>query len=251
MTDFQLSLNDVLNHVVTIGLDVYPPIEMKDERTRLNMFYEDACERWQDLYEQMTVGESEFKISKLFRKKPGVQGPTHLFDTFVLTQRGPVFIFPLRLPDPVGFTNWEGRFREIFSKVRSTFWSLLPGHTIIKAGLVREVIFSVGDTDCTFLVSTRSNWLGSQLKGGQRLVHYRDEKYNIRLELSPGKIGKTTVLPVGTKVEQPVGFGLKVRLDVNNAEVRPLQDADIEEVIDRALAFWPDELLEYIAGVET
>ncbi len=249
MTDFKLSLDDVVHHVVSIGLDIYPPIEMKDERTRLNMFYEDARERWRELYEQMTVGELEFKISRPFRQKPNVQGPAIPVDTFVMTQRGPVFVFPLRLPDPVGVTNLESRFRDIFGEVRSAFWSRLPGHAIMRAGLVRDVIFSVGETDCVFLVSTQSDWLRSKLVGGHRLVQYRDDKCNIRLEFSPGRIGKTTELPVGAKVREPVGFGVKVRLDVNNIEVRPLQDVDIEEVIERAVGFWPDELLEYISQV--
>ena len=70
MNGFPLSLDDVVHHVVSIGLDVYPPIEMKDERTRLHMFFEDVRERCSFLYERLTAGESEFKISKSFRKDP-------------------------------------------------------------------------------------------------------------------------------------------------------------------------------------
>lgn len=249
MDDIRVSPNDVVHHVTSIGLDVYPPIEMKDERTRLNMFFEDVRERWPDMYEQLTTGESEFKISKPFRAKPGVQGPALPVDTFAVTARGPVFVFPLRLPDPVGQTDLENRFRDIFAEVRKTLWSAVPGHKIMRAGLVRDVIFLTGQTDCTFLVSKQSEWLGAKLVGGQRLIHYRDEKCNIRFEFSPGRIGKVTQLPVGAKVGEAVGFGLKVRLDVNNAEVRELQDVDIDEVIDRAIGFWPDKLLEYLSEV--
>ena len=60
-----------------------------------------------------------------------------------------------------------------------------------------------------------------------------------------------TQLPVGKKIEEPVGFGLKVKLDINNAEVLVLQDADIEEVLDRAVGFWPDQLLEYLSGMRS
>jgi hypothetical protein len=222
---------------------------MKDERTRLNMFFEDVRVRWASLYERLIAGESEFKISKPFRKDPHVQSPEIPVDTFVLTQRGPVFVFPLRLPDPVGPTNLESGFRDVFRKVSNTLWSHLPGHTILRVGLVRDVIFSTRQADCTFLVSNQPDWLGAKLVGGRRLIHYRDDKCNIRLEFSPGRIGKATELPVGTKVEEPVGFGLRVRLDVNNDKPRPLQDADIEQVIDRALAFWPDGLLKYVSGV--
>ena len=158
-------------------------------------------------------------------------------------------MFPLLLHDPVGSTALEDRFVEIFAQVSNVLWSGLPGHKILRVGLVRDVIFSTGKSDYTLLVTPRLDWLGSKLTGGHRLVHYRDDECNIRLQFSPGRIGKTTELPVGAKVEQPVGFGLKVRLDVNNAEVRPMQDADIKTVIDRALGFWPTELLEYIEKV--
>lgn len=250
MNDLILSLDDVMDHVVSIGLDIHPPIEMRDERTRLNMFFEEARERWTELYETLTVGEYEFKISKTFPARPNVRGPAFPVESFVLTPRGPVFRFPLRLPDPVGATNLEDRYKDIFMEVCKTLWLRLPGHKVLRVGLVRDVTFLTGKTDCTFLVSSQQDWLGARLAGGQRLIHYRDDKCNIRLEFSPGTIGKVTELPVGKKVEQPVGFGLKVKLDVNNSDVRVLQDADIEEVLERAIGFWPGELLKYLSEVK-
>ena len=71
MNGITLSLDDVVQHVVSIGLDVFPQIELRHEQTRLTMFFEDVRERWKDLYEQLTVGDSKFKISKPFRKRPG------------------------------------------------------------------------------------------------------------------------------------------------------------------------------------
>lgn len=251
MNGITLSLADVVQHVVTIGLDIHPPIEVRNERTRLNMFFEEVRERWPVVYEQATVGETEFKISKAFRERPGVQGPSFPLDSFVLTPRGPVFVFPLRLLDPVGPTNLEGRYRDIFTEVCKVLWSRLPGHKVLRVGLIREVLFLTGETDCISLVSGQSEWLGARLTGGQRVFQYQDDKCNIRLEFSPGRLGKVTQLPVGKKIEEPVGFGLKVKLDINNAEVLVLQDADIEEVLDRAVGFWPDQLLEYLSGMRS
>lgn len=250
MDPMNISLNDIVSHFALIGLDIYPPIEMKDERTRLNMFFEDARLRWSDLYVDSAAGESEFKISKSFRENPAVQGPAIPVDTFVMTHRGPVFVFPIHLPDPGGQTDFESRFRDLFNEVSSSLWSFLPGHKVLKVGLVREVTFLTGNNDCTRIISQQSDWLGSKLAGGKRLIQYRDQKCNIRLEFSPVRIGKVTQLPIGTKVQEPVGFGLQVKLDVNNAEVRELKDADIEEVLDRAIGFWPDELLEYLSKVK-
>lgn len=157
MNEITLSADDVVQHVVTIGLDIFPPSEMRNERTRLNMFFEDVRDRWADVYETLTTGESEFKISKPFREKPDVRDPTFPVDSFVLTPRGPVFVFPLRLPDPVGPTNLEGQYRDIFTDVCKILWSRLPGHKVLRVGLIREVLFLTGETDCTFLVSAQSD----------------------------------------------------------------------------------------------
>ena len=66
--------------------------------------------------------------------------------------------------------------------------------------------------------------------------------------MAPCQIQMTTQLPVGTKVEQQTGYGLRVVLDVNNWEIRPLEDSDIEEVLTRATGLWPAQLLEYLNG---
>jgi len=245
-----LSLSDVQQHVVGFGLDVHPPIEMRSERTRLNLFFEDAREKFPELYEQLTSGEVNCRISKPFRKNPQMHGPAVVLETFVLTPRGPVFSFPISLPEPIGDTGLSENVCESFNQIRKMLWSAVPGHTILRVGLIRDVVFATGDTQYQGLVSRQPEWCGAGLVGGQRLFHYRDPKCNIRLECSPGRLHKTTQLPVGAKIDEPAGYALKVRLDVNNHEIRALQDADIDEVIERALGFWPDELLKYLSEFE-
>ena len=44
MNGITVSPDDVLHHVVSIGLDTFPSIEMRHERTRLNMFFEEVRE---------------------------------------------------------------------------------------------------------------------------------------------------------------------------------------------------------------
>jgi hypothetical protein len=251
MSNCQLSIEDVDYHVASFGMDVYPPIEVQAERTRLNMFYEAARERWSALYEQLTVGNDDFKISKHFRKQPEVAGPALPLDTFILTSRGPVFRFPLRLPSPVeGETGLAGQFLECFSEVRTMFLSALPGRAVLRIGLVREVVFLTGDTNYSGIVSKQSEWSGARLVGGSRLHLYRDDKCNVRLEISPCEIRQATQLPIGTRLEQRKGFGLQIKLDINNAEIRPMNETAIEEVVTRANGFWPDRILEYLKSEE-
>lgn len=250
MARLSLSQEDVVHHVATFGLDVYPPVEIGPERTRLNMFYEAARERWTHLYETLAVGETEFRISKHFRKDPQIAGPAVLFDTFVLMNRGPVFIFPLTLPPPVESTDLEKEYVDRFYEVLEAFSSAIPGRSFLRVGLVRELVFSTGEEQVTHLLTGQRSWADGELHGGERRVHYRDEQCNILLQFGPIQIRKSIQLPVGTRVEQREGYGLRVRLDVNNSEIRPLADADIKTVVDRALGLWPEHLLEYITAEE-
>ncbi len=251
MARLSLSEQDVVHHVATFGLDIYPPVEVGTERTRLNMFYEGARERWPHLYETLTVGDTEFRISKHFREKPEVAGPAVLSDTFVLTNRGPVFVFPLTLPPPAGTTALEETYVELFDEVREAFLSAVPGRSLLRVGLIRELVFATAEAPATHLLTKQESWADGELYGGERSVCYRDQQCNIRLQFAPVEIRKSTQLPVGTKVEQREGYGLHVKLDVNNREIRPLADADIKTVVDRALGLWPEHLLQYITAEES
>lgn len=251
MASLSLSQEDVVHHVATFGLDVFPPVEIGSERTRLNMFYEAARERWPHLYETLTVGDTEFRISKNFRKDSQFAGPSIRFDTFVLTNRGPVFIFPLTLPPPVEATSLEADYVKIFHEVREVFKSAIPGRSVLRIGLIRELVFATGQASCAHLFTKQGAWAQAELRGGERRVYYRDGKCNIGIQFGTAEITKSTQLPIGASVKQPEGYGLRVRFDVNNIEPRPLKDADIEIVVDRALGLWPGDLLQYIRAEES
>ena len=241
-----LSVSDLCLHVVKFGIDIYPPVEIPNERTRLNMFYEEARARWPKLFDRLIASDTEFKISKGFRKNPEVEGPTSTVDTFVLVNRGPVFVLPLMLPEPVGETGLEENYREEFGLVRELFFSALPDRKILRLGLIRELVFATSGAPCLSLLKAAQSFAGADLTGGNALFQYRDAKCNVRIRLAPAEIMKATVLPVGQRVEQREGYGVQVQLDVNNCDIRPLEAADIDEMLDRATGLWPDRLLEYL-----
>ena len=248
MDKLPLTLDDLAIHVVTIGVDVFPPIEIASERTRLNMFYEEACNRWKDMFERIVASESEFTISKTFKHRPEIQGQAVECNTFALTNRGPVFIFPLRLPDPTGVTDLESDYRERFKQIRQLFFSAILERKVMRVGLVREVILSTGETPYLEVLSDEDTFSGAKLVGGNLRLQYRDDKCNVIVQIEPAEIMKTTKIPVGQPITQRQSYGLRVRLDVNNAEILPLSEDAIEEVLDRADSFWPDVLLDYVNG---
>lgn len=247
MESLSLSVDDLCHHVVTFGVDVYPPVEIPSERTRLNMFHEEARERWKKLFDRLIQSETEFRISKGFRKHPEVAGPSTTVDTFVLTNRGPVFVFPLILPEPVGPTGLESSYLDDFRRLLGLLFDAVTKRAVMRIGLIRELVFATGTTTCQGLITDQSSFANAKLVGGRAEFKFRDDKYNHNLLVEPVTITRTTQLAVGIRVDEPAGYGVRVRLDVNNSDVqRPLDDAEIQGVLDRASSLWPDKLLEFV-----
>jgi hypothetical protein len=241
-----LGTSDLLHHLVKFGIDVYEPIDIDSERTRLNVFYEEARNRWSDMFEKLLASPTEFKISKEFAQRSG-KPPSIPIDTFVLTQRGPVLVVPVRLPPPIGATGLEDKIVDLFDGVRELFFAALGvKRQCLRVGMVRELVFDTGETQCQHLIATQSSFAGADLVGGKRLLVFRDAKCNLRIELEPLEIAKTVQLPVGTNVQQHAGYGVRVLLDVNNAVFKPLGTADMKEILERASSLWPDELLKFV-----
>lgn len=248
MKPVSLSLDDLAHHVVKFGIDIYPPVDLSNERTRLNMFSEAVCDRWPELYERLVVSDREFSISKSFARGQARTDPTLEVNTFVITNRGPVFIFPLLLPDPVGATGLEGSFLDLIKEIRQLLFQALLERKIMRVGLVRDLVFMTGSSPCLDILAKQATFAKAELISGRSIRSYRDERCNVRITIDTVELMKTTQMPVGKRVEEPVGAGLRVALDVNNTEVRPMAEADIEEVVERAVSLWPEQLLEYITG---
>lgn len=244
MESLTLAESDIIHHFVKCGIDIYPLVEIPLERTRLNIFYEEARTRHPELCEQLVASDREFRISKEFQSPATPAAPRLRVDTFAITHRGPVFTIPLRLPNPVGPTALEDRMFESFNAMRKLFFASLAERKIMRVGIVRDLLFDTGQSSCERLLSDRRTFAGAELKGGKSVLLYRDERCNLRLEFEPAEVMKSTRLPVGGEVTERQSFGLHVVLDVNNHQPKPLEEDDIEQVIARASSLWPDELLK-------
>ena len=244
MESLNLGKSDIIHHVVKFGIDIYPTVEIPKDRTRLNMFYEEARARYPQLCDQLVASDTDFRISKEFRPQSTGAGPKLRINTFVLTNRGPVFAFPLRLPDPVGDTRLESDMLDAFNGLKTLFFSAVAERKLMKVGLVRDVLFDTGQASCERILSDRHEFAGAKLKEGKCLLAYLDDLCNIRLEFEPGQVMTTTKLPVGAVVTDRQSFGLRVVLDVTNHQLKPLEEDDIAQVIERASSLWPDELLK-------
>ncbi len=251
MEPVSLNLDDICYHVVTLGMDIYPPVEIPSERTRLNMFYEEVRHRWDKLFDRLVASDTDFRISKEFRKRPGLEGPSQRVDTFVLNARGPVHIFPLVLPDPLGPTELADTYLEDFAQLRALFFRAVPDRAVLRVGLIRELFFMTGQTPCHGLMTDRTSFANADLVGGQLLFKYRDTKYNHNILIEPAPVTRTTQLQVGATVNEPAGYGVRVRFDVNNSYMqKPLDETEIRGVLDRATSLWPDDVLGFLRELQ-
>lgn len=234
-----LSTSDIRDHVLTFGIDAYPPIELSQTRTRLNMFYEEARSQKGDLFDQLVTGESVFRISKTFGQRT--------IDTFVLTARGPVFTLPLQcFPDGAFLMDAESAL-DSFRTLRSLFFSTVaPDGKIMRMGMVRKLFFETGSEPSLSLITAHESFANAGAIGAQCVTTFRDAKCNIGITLVAGQMQKTVRTPIVPPQTEHAQFGLHVQLDVNNAEIRPQSETDIEEVLTRGAGLWPDKLLGFV-----
>lgn len=245
MSRLSLGPNDLISHVIKIGLDTYPSIQIPDVQTKLSVFADEVRNRWPRLFDKLEISSSEFVISKVFRA-PTDSRTTAIVPTFALAARGPVFVRPLLLPPPIGEVGTEEEYIELLPDLRDTFLRCVGGPDCLRIGLIRELVFLTGQTACYDLLTSKASFAEATLIGGMGTYVYRNDTCNVRITLDAVQIGKTTQLPIGRTVTQPQGHGLKVILDVNNHELRALSDADMEQVLEFARSLWPGQMLEYI-----
>ncbi len=248
MNPIKLTESDLRQHVIKIGFDVFPQIEIASERTRLNMFAEEAIQRFPTLFDGVVSGTQEFRVSRSLGGPEGKRGAK--VDTLTITPRGPLFMFPVTISGPTGSPMFEAKdeYRKDFGECSDLFFSRLPNRQRMRVGLVRELLFTTGEEPCVGALTSLTEFAGAKLHGGEALLTFRDDNYNVRIRIVPIQLMRATSLPVGTTVREGLGHGLQVVIDVNNTQPQPLTDADIEEVLDRADSIWPRSLLEYLAG---
>ena len=248
MATLSLGTNDLYSHVIKIGVDVYPPIQIPKEQTKLSVFADGARNRWPTLFDKVEASSSEFIMSKVFRAHDSEA--TTAYPTFVLTPRGPVFACPLLIPPPMGETGSENEYMELLPDIRDTFLRSVGGRNCLRIGFIRELLFNTGQTSCTGLLTRETTFAGAHLKRGNCLYVYQDDTCNVRITIEPGEIARTTQLSIGHAVSQDEGYGLKIALDVNNHQLHTLTETEMEEILARAGSLWPDQLLEYINAME-
>jgi hypothetical protein len=248
LEDPRFSEQDVVEHSETYGLDLLPPFDLRMESTRAHTLFTALNARWPTVYNNLMIGQ-EFVITATLEFEGGEKAQ---YPTLIVNNRGPIFQFPhkvgaVRGQTPINFASLESP-AELFREAFAIFLKTFPTRQTLRLGVVRNLVFALGKTDC-------NKWLGrgflqfdsSNLYGVQAILAYKDEFFDYRLQLATAQIIQTTAVPAlpSQVLSEPIHSGLVVSLDVHNLNAK-LDDDELQSVIEKAKSLWPDILLNFL-----
>lgn len=241
--ELRLTLDDIHQYLLRFGLDLFPPLELANEQFRAQSLYRALVESWPQFFAKLSLSAGEFVISRRFP----VGSAEAEVPAFTYTPRGPVVVMPIKLAGYSVPGSDEHKLVADFQNILGIIRNVFPGREVLRIGLVRELVFSTGETRADpVLLPVSDEFGGARFIGGESQLVFRDSICNIRVHLKPGEIRQRLESPIGIARENHLAFGLNVEFDVNNVEMRPLQDADIAQVLERAKSLWPGALLDYL-----
>lgn len=241
-----VSPDDLEQHIVKFGVDLFPPLDVRDETTRANELFRELNTNWPTYFQELTFRpqSNEYGVWSTYEFPRGKARIPSL--TFV--PRGVVFTFPERLQPPLGDWRHQESYEELFLVALNQVTRVFPGRDVLRVGLIRELLFNVGQTPSGAYISSRfGEFPGAEPRGGEVLLTFQDDQCNIRVKITTVEIRRQAQLPAtGQVMREELEFGLSVNFDVNNKEMRPQGPEQIRDTIIRAGSFWPKQLLEFL-----
>lgn len=246
LDSLKVAEDDIEQHIVKYGLDVFPPLDVREETTRAHELFRELRDKWSAFYQELAFRPESNKLS--VRSSYLLKGNRIDFATLEFTPRGPVWAFPIKLPSPLGEVPLASAPEEVFWSSLSIIKATFPSIDVLRLGVVRELVFSTGDTSSVpFLACRYGTFPGADPRGGETLVSFRDDHCNIRVKVATIEIRQEARLAATQQLmTQQLQYGLQVQFDVNNIDMRAQSDVDLRVTMERASSLWPTDLLEFL-----
>jgi hypothetical protein len=243
MENFIFNENDISQHIVKYGVDIRPPIVPKQEKEKLQSYCNWLIEHFPEAFETLLSGPEKTIVQKTF-----LAGDKRIeLPTFAMTRRGPLYTFPVRfLVQNAEDFNIPARnkiFRSAIDKLIETFVG-----KIVRVGVVHEIIFDCGNINPVEIIASamsKERW-----REGLRNIRIHLENpengYNINIDLAPAYAQQVIQSPAGTK-RKNIGFGISVKLDINNQKMTEELDKDmVAAILAFAEDYMPDKLVKFL-----
>jgi hypothetical protein len=247
--NYQFDKEKVSQHVVKYGVDTRPPLAPEQDRTKLQDYSNWLVEQFPEVFETLLVGPRELRVQRTFLlpNAKRVELPT-----FVLTNRGPVFTFPVRLyidrPHELDIADKDKIFRRAFDELRSRF----PDRTVPRVGVVHEIVFDAGFINSLDIVASnlKNDLWRQKAKNIRILLETPTDDKNINIEIRPTYLQRTGT-PNDTVPPDDMKFGVIVNVDINNRQITgDLTKAEISDILAFASDYVPDELIQFLNNEE-
>jgi hypothetical protein len=243
MDEFSFTRERIDQHVEQFGVTVRPAIEVHTERQRIQEFYNTASERYPDMFESLLQSPKEFQIKKTV-PIAGSRGSLE-FPTFVITPRGPVFVFTRALAGLDDEFVWPTDLNRRVIECLELLHGYLPTIKIIRIGKIRELMYDCGMLNSSKIIRDR---FASNVRQEATDItigwNESDDAYNRKFRISSVPAEAVVFQDVGPVPvpggARPRGFAINVSLDVNNRSLdKTIPTSECEAILAHA-----DEVFE-------
>jgi len=241
---FEFSHTKIDDHVEKVGVDIRPAIEIKLDREKLYQFGLELIDAYPQLFESLVQSPMDYRVTKkfIFPGKGEAEIPTLSF-----IPRGLVFTFPRRLAifgEELELEDVDDVVVDCLKKFRRKF----QDRRIFRVGLVNEYVFFTGALTGAKIICERFT----------RLAPPVSEEVLLRINLATDDFNRTVEIEAVRKLEriaeipghtQPTGYGVKVKVDVNNRDMgKDLDYNSVMGILQEARMYNKRDLYAFLNG---
>ena len=244
MENFIFNESDISQHILRFGVDIRPQIQPRQEREKLQDYCNWLIGRFPQAFETLLIGPDKTVVQKGF-----ITGGDKRVElpTFAMTRRGPLYTFPVRLlvekAEDFDIPEKNKIFRSAIDKFKETFAS-----KIVRLAVVNEIIFDCGNIDPVQIIANAISKEVWKEAARNIRIHLENpgDRCNVNIDLAPAYAQQVIQSTSGTK-RKSIGFGISVRLDINNQKMTEDLDRDaIAAIIAFAEDYVPYKLVKFL-----
>ncbi len=244
MNDYRFEKERISQHITRYCVDTQPQLDLEKERVLLQDYANWLITRFGDLFETLMSGPRQFRVNKAFRLQQD-----RLFEvpTFMLTPRGPIFVFPRRLymngPQDMNLPETG----EVFAEAVHELQQRMTDHKVRRITVVNEFVFDTDQDDSLQIVAANfrhASWR-QELAAARIQLEWRRDNKTIVLDIRPTFISR--VPPQGAAAPEPQRYGVMVKADIGIvAQAQAVSLAELDDLLQFAGFFIPQEMLNVL-----
>ncbi|MHC4113169.1 MAG: hypothetical protein ACYSUY_19010 [Planctomycetota bacterium] len=244
--NYQFDKEHISQHVVKYGVDVRPPIVLKQDKTKLQDYCNALIEEFPQVFETLVAGPKQLRMQNTFLLSNNKRAE---MPTFILTARGPLFTFPQRLYidgiQDIDIPQKDKIFRKALDELRAKFID----RAIPRVGVVHEFIFDTSQVDSVQILASnfKNDVWRQRAKNLRILLETPMEEKNINVQIRPTQLKRITRGDGANVPAQDMAFGIIVNVDINNQNIKgDLTSSEVRDIVAFANDYVPEELIKFL-----